>query len=186
MRFCSRIYFCLYQIADILGRQHSFLKPEWYTRVFITADVLCLAIQAAGGGLAFSDSSDDSGLGPNADTGLHIIVVGLAVQIASLAVFLALFLSMLIRAAGSSRKYLERDYSAVYSAPLTGKFKVFVGMLLFVSVCILVRCVYRVVEFADGLDSSMAQNEGLFIGMDSTMVTLAFIGLSVCHPAVFL
>lgn len=59
-------------------------------------------------------------------------------------------------------------------------------MLLLVSLCILVRCVYRVVQFADGLDSSMAQNEGLFIGMDSAMVALAFIGLSICHPAVFL
>jgi RTA1 like protein len=182
----SSIYLCLQQITQVLGRKHSFLKPEWLTRIFITADIVCLVIQAVGGGLAFSSSSDTSGLGPNSENGIHIIVVGLAVQILSLAFFLMLFVSILARAASSRRDAAARAKAAETTTVLPTRFKVFVVVLLVVSLCIMTRCIYRVVEFSGGLNSPLAENEGLFIGLDNVMVAVAFVGLVACHPAIFL
>lgn len=42
-----------------IGRQYSVLPPAWYTIIFVIVDVISIAIQASGGGLAASSLADD-------------------------------------------------------------------------------------------------------------------------------
>lgn len=64
------------------GSHLARFKPRTYTIIFITWDIVSLALQAAGGGLA--DTAADGGSG---QTGINIMIAGLASQVASMAVF---------------------------------------------------------------------------------------------------
>ena len=47
---------------------------------------------------------------------------------------------------------------------------------------IFIRSCFRVAELKGGFDSGLANNQSLFIGLESTMVTIACIALTVFHP----
>lgn len=72
------IYLTLKHIIMHLGPEYSRLRPKYYTWIFISCDALSIVIQAVGGGIAAS--SDGSG----ADTGGDIMVVGIAIQVATM------------------------------------------------------------------------------------------------------
>jgi hypothetical protein len=180
----NRIYACLRQIALILGPENSFIRPDWYTRIFVTVDIVCIVVHAAGGGIAFTG---DMAAGAS-NSGIQIITVALALQIVALAIFHGLFISILVRS-----YYSRRSLKAVSSlakektrAVITPKFKMFVAMLLVVCTCIIIRCGYRVAAYSGGFTSEINRNEGLFIGLDSVMMTIALVGLAAFSPAIFL
>ena len=49
-------------------------------------------------------------------------------------------------------------------------------------VAILVRCIFRCAELFGGFDSSLANNETLFMLLDGTLMIAASIMLTVAHP----
>jgi hypothetical protein len=158
-----------------------------YARIFVTADIVCIAVHAAGGGIAFTGDMTAGASNP----GIQIITVALALQIVALAIFLGLFISILVRSYLSRTRGSARSSSQTHSdekslAPITQNFKLFVSMLLVVCTCIIVRCVYRVAAYSGGFTSALNTNEGLFIGLDSVMTAIALSGLAVFSPAIFL
>lgn len=84
------IYFLYAQTLVIHGRQYSFLKPLWYSYIFISWDVTSLVIQAIGGGIASSANDTDT-----SDIGVNILIAGVCIQIAGMTVFLVLLISSL-------------------------------------------------------------------------------------------
>ncbi|OJT04687.1 hypothetical protein TRAPUB_4481 [Trametes pubescens] len=54
------------------------------------------------------------------------------------------------------------------------------------TVLIYIRSVYRVIEFADGFNGSIAHTQVLFNVFDGAMVTLAMYTLNAFHPGVLL
>jgi hypothetical protein len=73
---------CLARIVVVYGEEYSRFRPRTYTIMFIACDFCSLVLQAVGGAIAATSS------GPAAEnTGVHIMVGGLAFQVASLAVF---------------------------------------------------------------------------------------------------
>jgi hypothetical protein len=53
-------------------------------------------------------------------------------------------------------------------------------------VCILVRCIFRAAELFGGFDSSLANNETLFMLLDGTLMIIAVIMLTIAHPGLTL
>lgn len=43
--FCASIYMSLSRIVSFYGEQMSHIRPVWYTRIFITFDVISLLVQ---------------------------------------------------------------------------------------------------------------------------------------------
>lgn len=50
------------------------------------------------------------------------------------------------------------------------------------SMCILIRCVYRTIELAEGWQGNLITHEGYFIGLDAAPMVIALIVFLVCHP----
>lgn len=95
--FSAAIYLCLARIVVIYGENLSRVRPRTYTITFITCDLIALVLQATGGG--FANSRDTSTMGT------HIMIAGLAFQVASLLLFLLLASDFAWRAWSSKDKW---------------------------------------------------------------------------------
>ena len=82
------IYLCFSRIIVTYGEHYARFKPRTYTVIFVCSDILALILQAAGGALA--DIGDNGSSLQN--TGINIMIAGLAFQVASLFVFISLCL----------------------------------------------------------------------------------------------
>lgn len=101
---------CLARIITIYGEEHSRFKPRTYTFTFISCDFLSLVLQAAGGGItATANDGDDSGQ----QAGIDVMLVGLSLQVASLAIFMFLAGDFALRVRKSMRQgtYVQPDAS---------------------------------------------------------------------------
>ncbi len=73
----------------IYGESISRLRPKTYTIVFVTCDLVSLILQAVGGAITSIADADQYEL---AQDGINIMIAGLASQVASLTLFMALCL----------------------------------------------------------------------------------------------
>lgn len=78
----------------VYGEGFSRIKSKTYAIVFVTCDLLCLILQAAGGAVTATAGQDQDGL---RRTGINIMIAGLAAQVASLGTFMALAIDYLWR-----------------------------------------------------------------------------------------
>jgi hypothetical protein len=83
--FTASIYLCLARIIVVFGEHLSRFKPRTYTVSFITSDVISLLLQAVGGAIASGADTYEK-----KQHGIHIMVAGLAFQVASLVIFMLL------------------------------------------------------------------------------------------------
>lgn len=81
----AAIYICLGRIITIFGVALSAIKPKWITIIFVGCDLLSLILQAAGG--AITSMADDQ---EQSDLGINIMIAGLASQVVSLVLFIAI------------------------------------------------------------------------------------------------
>ncbi|CAJ2502614.1 Uu.00g100080.m01.CDS01 [Anthostomella pinea] len=90
----ASIYLCLARLINVLdpALEHTRLQPMTYTKLFVTCDIISLILQAAGGALsAIADTKAQE------DTGVHIMIAGLAFQVFSLLLFIGLCTDFTIR-----------------------------------------------------------------------------------------
>ena len=80
--FSGAIYICLARIINIYGTAVSLLSPRTITSTFICCDFFSLVLQAGGGALTALDISPSLG-----QTGVNIMIAGLASQVASMTAF---------------------------------------------------------------------------------------------------
>ncbi|KAL2844942.1 RTA1 like protein-domain-containing protein [Aspergillus pseudodeflectus] len=83
----AAIYLSLSRIITIYGSGISRLQPATYAKIFVTCDILCLVLQAAGGAVTATAGRDQDGL---RQTGINIMIAGLAAQVVCLGVFMGL------------------------------------------------------------------------------------------------
>jgi hypothetical protein len=168
------IYLTLKHIVINFGEQWSRLPPVWYTRIFITGDILSLVLQGAGGGLA---STADNGSSMQ-DTGTNMMIAGVIFQVVILA-FFGYFL-----AEYTLRTYRRRDQLSVESIELfhATSFRCFMAAIIVAYVGILVRCIYRIPELTGGWRSELMRNEPEFIVLEGVMIVIAVGVLTVFHP----
>ncbi|EFE33570.1 RTA1 domain protein, putative [Trichophyton benhamiae CBS 112371] len=175
------IYFTLSRIVTAFGPENSRIRPRWYPRIFIPCDILALALQGAGGGIASTAGDNDR---TQADLGKDIMVAGLVIQVITLTVFMGLVADFAfrthnrIRALGNAA--LDPNYSHLRSS---SQFKLFLLSLAGSTVCIYVRSIYRIAELSEGWDGPLLSNEGLFIGMESVFVVISVFLLNAFHPS---
>lgn len=175
------IYFTLSRIVIAFGPENSRIRPRWYPRIFIPCDILALALQGAGGGIASTAGDNDR---TQADLGKDIMVAGLVIQVITLTVFMGLVADFAfrthnrIRALGNAA--LDPNYSHIRSS---SQFKLFLLSLAGSTVCIYVRSIYRIAELSEGWDGPLLSNEGLFIGMESVFVVISVFLLNAFHPS---
>ena len=117
------------------------------------------------------------------DTGDHIMVAGLAFQVATLLTFQLLCLDFLIKTLRRLRAMGDAALDPKHAA-LRGsaKFRVFLVALGLATFCIFIRSIYRVAELSEGWTGALIQNQRLFIGFEGAMVVVAVLVLNAFHP----
>ena len=157
------IYLNLKQLIIAFGDSLSRIKPAWYTWLFISCNILSIALQGAGGGVASAASPDQKSL---LDTGNGVMVAGMIFQVVTLLLFGVLSVVYAFRV----WKYQhELDFEA-NTLRQSLKFKAFLVALVLAYLVILIRCTYRVAEMSGGWGNPVMKEETLFLALDSLSV----------------
>lgn len=128
----------------------SRLPPRLFYWLFISADIICLILQAAGGVL--STVSDGT-----SQQGIDVAMGGLILQVIVLGFFAVFLVDYMIR-------YVRLQHSRGQKHAMGRRQKLFFGGLSTAFVLILARCSFRVDELSEGYtDSDKVTNELLFI-----------------------
>ncbi|ANZ77982.1 BA75_04991T0 [Komagataella pastoris] len=137
--------------------QHTCIRMKYFTKILVAADVVSLLVQAAGGGLIAMDSARK--------WGKIIVIVGLFIQIIFFGGFFILSIVYTIQVHKHARTLVSK-----YSHWTLSFVVLFITSLL-----ILVRSVFRVVEFFGGYDGAIASNEKLIYGLDAVPILVGSI-----------
>ncbi|KAF1363485.1 hypothetical protein EJ07DRAFT_162737 [Lizonia empirigonia] len=176
---CTRTWFCIPFVAGTVpvGRSKPAatlpyiiqalsipLAPILFaTSIFISGDVLCFLVQAAGGGiLAGSDSKKSS------DLGKAVILTGLCLQMAIFAFFVivaAIWQKRMVTAGSEKRRVEHWDWVR------------YLRMLYTVSGVITARNLFRVIEYAMGEDGYLLSNEWPIYVFDAALMAIV---LAIC------
>lgn len=162
-----------------LGPQYSRLTPRRYTIIFVSCDIISLLVQAIGGSLASGTQTSIS----QAKLGSNIALGGTLFQLVSVAVYLSCAAEFLtryaydrpIRSAGEATR-------GVMGRPL----KRMLYAMSIMTAFIVVRTIYRVIEFVDGWNGKVNTTQWYFVEFDGIMISLAMLTLNAFHPGVYL
>ncbi|PWY81601.1 RTA1-domain-containing protein [Aspergillus sclerotioniger CBS 115572] len=167
--FTAGIYVLLGRFIQLFGRQSSILSPKRYLWIFCTCDIVSLVIQAAGGGLASSESNEVNG---DTSLGTNIMVAGIVFQLVSLTIFV-------ICAVDFFRRSLRLGY---LGSLIQGSLSYLLFAMVFSVVCIYIRSIYRTIELAQGWTGYLITHQIYFIVLDGIMMVMAVGIFNIFHP----
>lgn len=147
-----------------LGPHTSPLPPKVYIITFLVVDVVCLSLQAIGGGLAGVAFSKDTSTVPGTNT----MVVGIVAQLVSTCVFAILLNYAFIKGFRQIRQ--NRHLILLSGATLLG-----IG-------CMIIRGVYRSIELLQGWRGYLITTERYAIALEGCMMIIAVAVFNVYHP----
>ncbi|KAH6640390.1 RTA1 like protein-domain-containing protein [Chaetomium tenue] len=150
------------------------LSPRWLAKAFVVADVLSFFIQAAGGGMLAGQDGGDT-----IQTGQRIYMAGIGVQLAFVVIFAVitvLFTIRLERLMGAG--LLEPSHNVTVTRHLVWSMLAVIGLIV-------VRIVFRFVEFSGGVSSSnpILANEAYQLGLDALPMLIALLLINAVHPS---
>ncbi|KAK1255066.1 hypothetical protein MKX08_009061 [Trichoderma sp. CBMAI-0020] len=165
--FTGSIYVTLSKTINFFGPELSRVNPKLFFYIFIPLDIICLALQAAGGALSTILTGN---------SGVNVSMAGLVLQVIVLVIFSAAFADYMIRYIRSQRRQFQGQ--AVFGR----RFGAFFGGLTAAIVLILARCAYRVAELQEGYDSALFHDQISFIVLEGVLIALAVVALCFGHP----
>ncbi|OAX39962.1 RTA1-domain-containing protein [Rhizopogon vinicolor AM-OR11-026] len=143
-------------IVNCVDRHHSWIKPERVAKYFVISDITTFLIQGGGGGLEASTNQTSEKLGAD------ILLAGLVIQTLSFAFFMLLVVH--------AWRSILRDHILPRQEP----WGPILWILMFSSTAYMIRCIYRVVELAQGSGGYLTTHEIYFYLLDSLPL---FIGI---------
>ncbi|KAF5642443.1 Rtm1p [Fusarium tjaetaba] len=165
--FAASIYMILGRIIISLRAQHLSLIPvRWLTKAFVCGDIVSFSLQAAGGGIQASGTIEAY------DRGEKIILGGLFVQIVVFGFFV-------ITAGLFHRKCLKNPTVAARENAFPWKLDLHV--LYTVSIIILVRSIFRVVEYLQGNDGYLISHEVFLYIFDAVLMAIVMAAFLVWY-----
>jgi hypothetical protein len=170
--FNAAIEYVLFgRLMHALGDHYSFIKPKLIAWIFIICDIFSLIIQSSGAALLTSSTTNFEA----AKTGQNILLAGLGVNLVSFAIFcLQLFYF----------DYRTRKSPPTFrSGSLCEKgWRQFFYVLYLSSFLVLIRQIYRVIEFAQGFTGYLAVHEIYFYIFDTLLILIAGAVYVICFP----
>ena len=141
------IYLSLGRIVTIYGADISRIKPKRYTQIFIGCDFFSIVLQSAGGAVTSILSQDNK----DPAAGTNIMMAGLAFQVFTLFMFIGLGAEFCWRVKSSHRQ-LDPIYAHLRDS---SRFVSFLWALSLATILIQIRCIYRLIELAQGWDGAL-------------------------------
>ncbi|EMT72211.1 RTA1 like protein-domain-containing protein [Fusarium oxysporum II5] len=165
--FAASIYMILGRLIRAVDAVHLSLVPvQWVTRIFVTGDVIAFTLQAGGGGVQSGGTLDMSRIGEK------MIVVGLFVQIAIFGFFVC-----------TSILFHYRLYQSPTAESLQGTtpWRRYLYVLYGSSFLILVRSIFRVVEYLQGNAGYLISHEIFLYIFDAVLMAVVMLILVVWY-----
>ncbi|KAK4182329.1 RTA1 like protein-domain-containing protein [Podospora australis] len=153
----ASIYMVLGRLIRLLdAHEHAIVRVNWLTKIFVAGDVLSFLTQSAGGGLlAKAETQKEK------DLGTSVVLAGLAIQIVFFGLFIVTTILFDIR---MRRRPTSRSFQVV------ANWKQLIFALYLSSVLVLVRSVFRMIEFGAGKDSVLMQKEVFLLVLDGALI----------------
>ncbi|KAI1408592.1 RTA1 like protein [Hypoxylon sp. FL1857] len=165
--FAASIYMVLGRIIRAVhGEPYSLIRVNILTKVFVAGDVLSFFVQGGGAGIMAQ--------GGNADTGEKIIVGGLILQIIMFGLFI-------ITAVIFQTRYQKHKVAAPAYDAMGWRMSMY--MLYGVSAMIMIRNIFRTVEFAAGQDGYLLSHEWTVYVFDSILMLTVMVVFLVWYPS---
>lgn len=163
--YTASIYVTLSKAIVFFAPDLSRFKPQLFIWVFIPADIVCLALQAAGGAMS-TETSDEGG-----GNGVDISMAGLILQVVVLFFFIVAFVDYMFRYWRSGRMVNMGWRVLAFFIGLSSAILLILG-----------RCAYRVAELREGYSGDIITHEVPFIILEGVFIVLAAISLMWGHP----
>lgn len=159
--YAASIYMILGRLIRTLRAEELSLIPiAWVTRVFVISDVISFTLQAGGGGIQAAGTLELFHIGEK------IIIAGLFVQIVVFGFFMVTavifqrrFMRSAVRPAGRQHVNWRRHLAVLYT----------------VSALILVRSIFRVIEYLQGNKGYLITHEVFLYIFDAVLMALVMI-----------
>ncbi|KAK6334783.1 hypothetical protein TWF718_010229 [Orbilia javanica] len=162
--YAASVYMTLGRTIIATGcERYSLIKPTLLTKIFVTGDVVTLAVQAGAAGMMVVSSV--------AKAGQWIVVVGLILQVLMFASFAAtaFLFHRKMRANGAQIPWF--NWSRV------------LWVLYAISALILIRSIFRVIEFVEGQDGYLLGHEWTLYIFDSLPMFAVMVMWSYWFPS---
>ncbi|KIY46129.1 RTA1 like protein [Fistulina hepatica ATCC 64428] len=190
------------KLIHIIGMQYSRLDPKWSVSVFVFCfelpqvgltseqDIVSLVIQAVGGGTAAVAVSKYN----SPEKGGNIMLGGIVFQMFSMALFVVCGAEFLWRyfkdrpVRSLAQNSLMPDDTTAIAEPrtLTPKIKTMLGSVVFSTLCLFIRSIYRTIELSNGFAGRIIHTQLYFNILDGMMIVLAMYTLNIFHPGILL
>ncbi|PVH71331.1 RTA1-domain-containing protein [Cadophora sp. DSE1049] len=169
--YAATIYMIYGRIVLLVNApEASLIRPTWVTKIFVTGDVVSFLMQAGGGGLTASSTPKTAKLGQN------ILMIGLVLQLIFFGVFLCISLVFFKRMRATPSYHLMPKY---------GKWpwQAMLKLLLATAALIIFRCVFRIIEFAQGSDGYLMKKEVFIYLFDAAPMLVTQVAFHFVHAA---
>ncbi|KAJ5343181.1 RTA-like protein [Penicillium brevicompactum] len=164
--FAASVYMALGRIIrSVHAEKHSLIRINWLTKTFVAGDVVSFLVQGSASGLMAT--------GNNATMGTNIVIAGLAIQVIMFGLFIITSIVFEVRMRRSPTAESFDEQINWMSRLRT---------LYAVSALILIRSIFRVVEYAAGSDGYPLTHEWMLYVFDSVLMFASMLIWGIWHP----
>ncbi|POR35144.1 hypothetical protein TPAR_04677 [Tolypocladium paradoxum] len=151
------------------------IPAQWLAKGFVSADIICFIIQAAGGGLMADQHNTEA-----SETGRRVYMAGVGAQLACVMVFLV-FNVMFHRDLMNHMRTGKVENRNRWTKPLM--WAIYIVLVLIVG-----RIIFRLIEFSQGVSSSntILRHEEFQLYLDALPMLIALVALNLVHPGLVL
>ncbi|KAF2261253.1 RTA1-domain-containing protein [Lojkania enalia] len=168
--YAASIYMVLGRLIRLLDAgSYCLIRPKWLTRFFLMGDILSFLGQSGGGGILATAKSESS-----QKLGNNVILLGLGIQVVFFAFFMVITIAFHFRIT---------KFPTTKSLSIATSWSTFIWVLNLASLLIMVRSVFRMIEYAQGNDGALLQRELYLYLLDATLMLVVAVVLSVYHPS---
>ena len=164
--FAASIYMTLSRIIRaVRGEQHSIIPMKWLTKVFVVGDIASFAVQASSTGLSVTS---------HGTAAKAVVLLGLFIQLISFGFFG-------VTAAVFYRRVLRAPTSECFHSNLPWESSL--HMLFAVSALIMIRSIFRVIEYWGGESGYLLQHEWPMYVFDSVPMLVVMALFYIRYPS---
>ncbi|RGP78254.1 hypothetical protein FLONG3_3569 [Fusarium longipes] len=166
--FAATIYMELARIVEMIdGEGRVMISRKWMTKIFVTGDLLSFFLQGGGGGYQASGTLEAL------DAGAKVIIGGLFVQL--------LFFGFFVVVAVAFHRATLNNPTGRSTSGLPWQKHMFV--LYAGSFLIMVRSIFRAVEYLQGFDGYLLRHEAYLYIFDAFLMLLVMVLFNWFHPS---
>ncbi|KAF5707601.1 rta1 domain-containing protein [Fusarium mundagurra] len=168
--YAASIYMVLGRLIRLLeADRYSMVRLKWLTKIFLLGDIVSIVAQGMGGGM-LAGADDAAGR----DRGQAIIIAGLFVQLIFFGFFIIVSVVFHLR--------IHREPTSA-SRKIQTSWKTLLVILYVSSGLIIIRSIFRVVEYIMGQDGELMSKEAYLYVFDAFLMLAVTVSFNVFHPS---